>query len=215
MSCLVECRSIAKAYSADLPPIFENFNLKIHTNESIAIMGPSGVGKTTLLNIIGLLDVPTQGECWVMGQSTHRLSWTEKAVLRNRSYGFVFQTDKLIPHYTIIDNVVLPLRYQKVPLEQAKDVALKCLDYFDLAGFAHRHPRQLSGGQRQRVSLARAIVNQPNVLLADEPTSSLDESTKNSILDLLFSLKNIFSFSMIIVTHDNSVADRCDRVLVL
>lgn len=215
MSCLVECRLLAKSYSIVSPPVFENLDLKIHENESVAIMGPSGVGKTTLLNIIGLLDLPTAGDCFIQGQSVTNLNWTQKAKLRNRTYGFVFQSDKLIPHYTIVDNVMLPLWYQKTPLEQAYDLALKCLDYFDLAEYAKRFPKQLSGGQRQRVALARAIVNQPKVLLADEPTSSLDEATKNTILNLLFSLRSAFLFSMIIVTHDKAVAARCDRLINL
>lgn len=215
LSYLVECRQVSKSYSLTALPILNDLNLSLSENESIAIMGPSGVGKTTLLNIIGLLDLPTQGECFVLGQETQALSWAQKAQLRNQAFGFVFQSDRLIPHYTIIENVMLPLYYRKIPTEIAHSLAIKCLEYFNLLDFSSRYPKQLSGGQRQRVGLARAIINQPKVLLADEPTSALDEYTKNSLLDLLFSLKQVFSFSMILVTHDKSVASRCDRVIYL
>lgn len=181
----------------------------------MAIMGPSGVGKTTLLNIIGLLDSPTAGECYVQGQATSFLSERQKADLRNKTYGFIFQTDRLIPHYTVKDNILLPLKYRKISFLESKNEVNACLAYFELVELAERYPRALSGGERQRVAWARAMVHRPKVLLADELTSSLDEETKNRVLDRLFALQAEYALSMIIVTHDRTVAQRCDKVMYL
>lgn len=178
-------------------------------------MGASGSGKTTLLSIIGLLDNPNQGQYFLHGTEVLHLSSQRKAKLRNKIFGFVFQSHLLIPHYTCLDNCALPLYYSGFPPRKALEEAMLVLNALGLAEFSKRLPHQLSGGQQQRVSIARAIVTKPEILLADEPTSALDKATKVEVLDLLFALAEKRRFSLVIVTHDETVAARCSRIIYL
>lgn len=195
--------------------ILKNIDFNLNDNQSIAIMGPSGVGKTTLLNILGLLDLPSSGECSIEGKSTKFLNEKERAHLRNQMYGYIFQTDRLIPHYTVLDNVILPLLYRGVSRKKAKKKGEDCLAYFELSELMNRYPRALSGGQRQRVALVRAVVHEPKIILADELTSSLDNDLKVQTMERLFSLKNHYLCSLIVVTHDLAVAKWCDKIVSL
>ena len=178
-------------------------------------MGPSGTGKTTLLSILGLLDSPCQGQYFLREKEILSLSHQDKAKLRNTVFGFVFQAHLLIPHYTCLDNCALPLYYRGLSPQSAYEQAQKVLTALGLKGLEKRFAHELSGGQQQRISIARAIVGSPEILLADEPTSALDKSTKEEVLDLLFFLAKERKFSLVLVTHDETVAMRCSRIVHL
>ncbi len=212
---LVNLIGITKTFEQKQKSVFENLHLTLDKSRSYAIVGPSGTGKTTLLSILGLLDVPTKGDYYLDGQNVLQLSNKQKAVLRNAFFGFIFQSHLLIPHYTSIQNCALPLIYRGIPLRVAQQRAMGLLNELNLKELHHRLPHQLSGGQQQRLSIARAMIGMPKILLADEPTSALDNETKNEVLDLLFSLQNHHGFSLVMVTHDESVAKRCDVIFEL
>jgi putative ABC transport system ATP-binding protein len=178
-----------------------------------AVMGPSGSGKTTLLNIIGCLDSVTEGEYYLDGRNVAGLDLKAKAQLRNEVFGFVFQSFNLLPDKTVLDNVMLPLRYSRVPRLRWMQKAKAALETMDLAGLAQRRPDQLSGGQQQRVAIARALVNDPQVILADEPTGNLDSKTGWEIVEVLRSLAEDHGKVVVVVSHDGMVASRATRLL--
>lgn len=215
MSSIARLVDVTKYFPQNKSAVLNQLNLELSHHESLVIMGPSGAGKTTLLSILGLLDSPTQGHYWLEGKEVVSLSPPQKAQLRNRLFGFVFQAHLLIPHYTCLDNCALPLYYRGVKPDKAKEPAKKWLKALGLGDLLFRFPHQLSGGQQQRVAIARAIVGNPAILLADEPTSALDNETKNEVLDLLFSLQKTHQFALVLVTHDNAIAARCQRVIQL
>lgn len=215
MSSIVKLRSITKNYPQREKAVLNALDLNIDDNESLAIMGPSGSGKTTLLGILGLLDNPTSGKYFLEDKEILSLRLSQKAAIRNIFFGFVFQSNLLIPHYTVLENCALPLYYRGVYAQRARMHATICLQSLGLMHLNARFPNQLSGGQQQRVAIARAIVGNPKILLADEPTSALDHKTKIEVLNLLFSLKKQYQFSLVIVTHDTVVAQYCDRTLIL
>lgn len=215
MSCLARLVDITKYYPQNKKAVLAHFNLNIEQGDSLVIMGPSGSGKTTLLSILGLLDSPSNGQYFVEDLDVINLLPKQKASLRNRLFGFVFQAHLLIPHYTCLENCALPLYYQGFNPEKAKIPAKKWLEALGLGDLIYRYPHQISGGQQQRVAIARSIITQPKILLADEPTSALDKETKDEVLDLLFNLQQELKYSLIIVTHDDSIAVRCKRVIHL
>jgi len=178
-----------------------------------ALMGRSGSGKTTLLNIIGCLDSATEGEYYLDGKNVAGFDLKAKAQLRNEAFGFVFQSFNLLPDKTVLDNVMLPLRYSRVPRRQWKQKAAVALEKMGLADLAQRRPDQLSGGQQQRVAIARALVNDPQVILADEPTGNLDSSTGREIVEVLKSLAEERGKVVVVVTHDGMVASHAKRLL--
>jgi putative ABC transport system ATP-binding protein len=186
----------------------DGVSIAIHEGEMVAIRGPSGSGKSTLMNILGCLDRPTSGTYVLAGQDVSRMSGNALATVRNKSIGFVFQTFNLLPRMSALENVELPLLYGGA--SNAKKKALEALKIVGLGERAHHKPNQLSGGQRQRVSIARAIVTDPSIVLADEPTGALDTRTGEEILDLFTQLNNQ-GRTIIIVTHDLKVAGYCQR----
>ena len=206
---------VSKRFPQKINPIFENVNFSIEKGVSYAVTGPSGSGKTTLLGILGLLDVPTKGQYHIEGQDVATMSLKQKAVLRNVMFGFVFQSHHLIAHYNSLQNCALPLYYRGTTQAIAQQKAKDWLSALNLGDLHHRLPHQLSGGQQQRLAIARAMIGKPKILLADEPTSALDSNTKNEVLDLLFELQKRHGFSLVMVTHDDSVAKRCDTVFEL
>ncbi len=206
---------VSKRFPQKINPIFENVNFSIEKGVSYAVTGPSGSGKTTLLGILGLLDVPTKGQYHIEGQDVATMSLKQKAVLRNVMFGFVFQSHHLIAHYNSLQNCALPLYYRGTIQAIAQQKAKDWLAALNLGDLHHRLPHQLSGGQQQRLAIARAMIGKPKILLADEPTSALDSNTKNEVLDLLFELQKRHGFSLVMVTHDDSVAKRCDTVFEL
>ena len=189
-------------------------SLEIERGDYVAIMGPSGSGKSTLMNLLGCLDSPSSGEYWLNGQAVSTLSDDELAHVRNKEVGFVFQTFHLLPRYTALENVQLPLVYSNVDPEERLQRAHQALKEVDLTDREHHKPNELSGGQRQRVAVARALINRPSILLADEPTGNLDSNTGKEILGLFDRLHKSGN-TIILVTHDAEVANHARRVIRL
>jgi len=193
----------------------ENANLTIGFSELTAIMGASGSGKSTLLNIIGLLDKPTSGTYFLEGKSTSHLNENELAELRNHKVGFVFQAFFLLPKLSIEQNVALPLLYRNINYQNARLKAREHLDQVGILHLAANKPNQLSGGERQRAAIARALVGNPEILLADEPTGALDSKTGQAIMDLFMDLHKNQERTIIIVTHDPAISEQCARTIYL
>ncbi|MDI6848646.1 MAG: ABC transporter ATP-binding protein [Candidatus Saccharicenans sp.] len=215
---IVRTENLGKAYP--LPgnqwlPVFEGLDFELRTGELVAVMGVSGVGKTTFLNIIGGLDRPTEGRVFFRGQNLWEKTPTEIAVLRNRYIGFVFQFYHLLPEFSAIENVAIPLLIGGRRREEAMEKAARALEEVGLGGRATARPAQLSGGEQQRVAVARALVTGPDLLLADEPTGNLDWKTGEMILDLIIDLHRRKGLSSIIVTHNERIARFCRRAYLL
>jgi putative ABC transport system ATP-binding protein len=212
---MIELVSVTKVYGQGVNSVraLDAVSLKLEVGEMTAVMGPSGSGKTTLLNIIGCLDTVTEGEYYLDGRNVAGLDLKAKAQLRNEVFGFVFQSFNLLPDKTVLDNVMLPLRYSRVPRLRWMQKAKAALETMDLAGLAQRRPDQLSGGQQQRVAIARALVNDPQVILADEPTGNLDSKTGWEIVEVLRSLAEDHGKVVVVVSHDGMVASRATRLL--
>ncbi|MCY0897502.1 MAG: ABC transporter ATP-binding protein [Firmicutes bacterium] len=191
-----------------------NVNLAVRSGEWVAIVGPSGSGKSTLMNLLGLMDRPTRGRYWLNGRDVTGLSDGERAHLRNRLIGFVYQSFHLIPTLTACENVELPLVYRGVPRRRRRKLAEEWLTRMGLGDRLHYRPTALSGGQQQRVALARALVGNPSLLLADEPTGNLDERNTREIRSLLGELRN-HGQTIILITHDLHLAQSADRVVRL
>lgn len=189
-------------------------DLQIKRNEFTAIMGPSGSGKSTLMNLIGCLDTPTSGEYWLNGQKVSELDDDKLARIRNEEIGFVFQTFNLLPRATALHNTELPLIYAGVSARQRKERAAASLERVGLGDRMHHRPNELSGGQRQRVAMARALVNNPSILLADEPTGNLDSATSSEIMEVLDQLHDAGQ-TIVLITHEHDIATHAHRAIHL
>jgi putative ABC transport system ATP-binding protein len=187
-------------------------NLPIEKNEYVALMGPSGSGKSTLMNIIGCLDTPTSGEYFLNGPNVAQLSDSELAAIRNKEIGFVFQTFNLLPRLTALQNVALPLVYAGIPEAERLKKAKEVLEQVGIGNRMTHKPNELSGGQRQRVAVARALVNHPSIILADEPTGNLDTKTSEEIMQL-FDIIHQAGNTIVLVTHEEDIALRAKRVV--
>lgn len=209
---LIRLEGITKEYpmGAETVRALRGVDLSVQENEFLSVVGASGSGKSTLLNVLGLLDVPTGGHYWLEGRDVARLPQSEKARVRGRQIGFVFQTFELLPRQTALRNVELPLIYSGARGRRTK--AREALERVGLADRMHHRPNQMSGGQCQRVAIARALVQDPSLLLADEPTGNLDTRTGQEIFDLFVDL-HAHGQTILIVTHDNEVAERCNRIV--
>ena len=190
--------------------ILKDISLDLKAGETLAIVGASGSGKTTLLGLLAGLEHPSCGEIWLAGSQLNRLDENERARLRRRQVGFVFQSFHLLPSLTALENVMLALEIAGV--EQARARSSSALEQVGLAHRMHHYPRQMSGGEQQRVAIARALSGRPAILFADEPTGNLDRSTGQAIADLLFSINREQRTSLVLVTHDHSLASRCGRI---
>jgi putative ABC transport system ATP-binding protein len=213
---MIKTKNLTKIYimGEEQVKALNGVNIEISKGEYIAIMGPSGSGKSTLMNLIGCLDTPTGGEYWLNGQLVSAMADDQLAQVRNREIGFVFQTFHLLPRYTALENVQLPLIYSNVDREERESLAERALEMVDLKDRMKHRPNELSGGQRQRVAIARALINHPAILLADEPTGNLDTHTGKEILDLFDKLHDEGN-TIVLVTHDAEVAMHAERVIRL
>jgi len=187
-------------------------NLSINKNEYVALMGPSGSGKSTIMNIIGCLDTPTNGRYFLNGPDVAKLADNDLAEIRNKEIGFVFQTFNLLPRYSALDNVALPLVYAGIPKEERTKLAKEALMQVGLGERMSHKPNELSGGQRQRVAVARALVNKPSIILADEPTGNLDTKTSHEIMNLFDEIHKAGN-TIIIVTHEEDIAQMAHRIV--
>ncbi len=214
---MVELKQVVKKYqTADIETTaLYNINLTVQKGEFVSIMGPSGCGKSTLLNVIGLLDKPSEGKILFDGQQASSLSDRELARFRNQNLGFIFQSFHLINDLKVIDNVELPLIYRKMSSKDRRQLAEASLEKVGLRNRMNHHPSQLSGGQRQRVAIARAIVGQPKLILADEPTGNLDSKNGQDVMQLLIDMNQKNGTTIIMVTHDESMAKQTERLIRL
>jgi putative ABC transport system ATP-binding protein len=192
-----------------------DININVQKGAFLSVMGPSGSGKSTLLNVMGLLDAPTKGSVVINGQPVGNMSDREMAKLRNSKIGFVFQSYHLINDLTVVDNVELPLLYRRMSSRERRDKALAALEKVGLSARTKHFPSQLSGGQCQRVAIARAVVGEPDLILADEPTGNLDSAMSNDILNILIDLNKNDNTTVVMVTHNQEMADKTERVIRL
>ncbi len=195
--------------------VLKGIDLSIKPGEIVAIVGPSGAGKTTLLQIIGTLDSPDSGKLTINGTETSKIKDKELAGFRNRNICFVFQFHQLLPEFTALENVMIPALIGKVKAADAEKRAKEMLDFLKLSDRMTHKPAELSGGEKQRVAVARALINHPAVILADEPSGSLDTHNKEELHQLFFELRNEFNQTFVIVTHDEQLAANTDRVIHL
>lgn len=213
---LIKLKDLVKTYYLEgiSSTVLKDVSLTVNQGDLLAIVGASGSGKSTLMNIIGLLDKADSGSYTLKDKNVARLTDDESAELRNRSIGFIFQQFNLLPRFTAIQNVALPLTYRGVSASGIKEKVMEALDKVGMSKYAHHRPTQLSGGQQQRVAIARALVTEPQVLLADEPTGALDSKTGTEVMNLFLTL-HAEGRTIIMVTHDEHVADQCKRRITL
>ena len=212
---ILACEAVCKNYyDGQLNvQVLDNLTLQVEKGRSIGIVGASGSGKSTLLHILGGLDKPTSGRVSLMGQDLSQLSQKQLSGLRNQHLGFVYQFHHLLPEFSALENVMMPLLIGKRPKEQARERALLMLEKVGLKDRVQHRPGELSGGERQRAAIARALVTDPACLLADEPTGNLDRKNALNILDMMMELKQELGTALVVVTHDDEMAARFDRVL--
>lgn len=215
MNTVVKLSDVVKTYIMGDNEVhaLRGVSFEIGQGEFISIMGPSGSGKSTCMNMIGCLDRPTSGEVEINGRLTREMSEKELAALRNITIGFVFQQYHLIAGMDVLENVMLPLKYQKKPKAERVELAKKALEAVGLGDRIHHHPNELSGGQKQRVAIARAMVTEPKILLADEPTGALDTETGKQVMELFRQINKENGTTVIIVTHDPRIGQSTDRMI--
>ncbi|PHX77377.1 MAG: macrolide ABC transporter ATP-binding protein [Flavobacteriales bacterium] len=213
---LISLLNIRKTYvlGAQTVHALKKIDLEIQRGEYVALMGPSGSGKSTLMNVIGCLDTPSQGEYWLNGKEVSKMSDVDLSKVRNDEIGFVFQTFNLLTRLTALENVALPLVYAGIPLRERNERAAETLNKVGLGDRFHHKPNELSGGQRQRVAVARALINNPSLLLADEPTGNLDTQTSHEIM-ALFEEIHAAGNTIVLVTHEEEIAKHAKKIVRL
>ena len=213
---MIHAEHISKTYGNT--EVLNDISFSLGPSEIVSIVGPSGAGKTTLLHILGTLDRPDPNpktELLINNQNINALSDKALSAFRNESLGFVFQFHQLLPEFTAIENICLPAYIKGTSRKDAELRAMELLDFFGLTKRAQHKPSELSGGEQQRVAVARALINKPRLLLADEPSGNLDSTTVDTLHDMFFNLRDTFAISMVLVTHNKSLAARADRMLTL
>jgi lipoprotein-releasing system ATP-binding protein len=216
-AAVIHCEALGKTYAEGTlyTPVFDGLDLTVHAGETVAILGASGAGKSTLLHLLGGLDTPTAGEVYVAGQKMSALSDAARGKLRNRALGFVYQFHHLLPEFTALENVMLPVLLNGTAVADASKRAQALLESVGLGHRLEHKPGELSGGERQRAAVARALVNAPACVLGDEPTGNLDEKTAAKVFAQMLDLNHAQRTSLVLVTHDRRLARRLDRVLEL
>jgi lipoprotein-releasing system ATP-binding protein len=214
---VLDCRGVVRRFNegASTLVVLSGVDLKVQPAERVAIIGTSGSGKTTLLQIMGGLDEPDEGEVFINGEAMHGTDEAAKGDLRNRNVGFIYQFHHLLPEFTAEENVAMPLMIRREPKAAAIEKAGELLGRVGLGERLHHKPGELSGGERQRAAVARALITRPQLVLADEPTGNLDAGNGEHVLNLMLELNRELKTSLVIVTHDHSIAARMDRILVL
>jgi putative ABC transport system ATP-binding protein len=216
MDYIIELQDIVKNYyvGSIVVPALRSVSINMKPNEYVAIMGPSGSGKSTLMNLIGCLDTASSGNFILNGTDVSKMEDNQLAEIRNREIGFVFQTFNLLPRYTALENVMLPMVYAGAPKQARLDRAKEVIEEVQLTDRMNHKPIELSGGQRQRVAVARALVNKPSIILADEPTGNLDSKTSRDIMNLLDDIHSLGN-TIILVTHEENIAQHAHRIIRL
>ncbi len=214
---LIECCGVSKHYGkgALAVAVLDGLDLALRAGENLAIIGASGSGKSTLLHLLGGLDAPDRGEITVRGEAINRLSERARCRWRNREVGFVYQFHHLLAEFTVLENVAMPLLITGRKLAEVRGGATALLERAGLAARALHKPHELSGGERQRVAICRALVSSPRIILADEPTGNLDRDTAQRVIEVMFDIKTQAQAALVIVTHDEALAQKCDRVIHL
>ena len=214
---ILKCTGVGKSYNdgALNVQVLNHLDFEVAEAESVSIIGSSGSGKSTLLHLLGGLDMPSEGKVILMDQDLGGLSQKQLGELRNRYLGFVYQFHHLLPEFSALENVMMPLLIGKMPKAMAEEKAVNMLKKVGLDKRMLHRPSELSGGERQRAAIARALVNEPKCLLADEPTGSLDRKNAQNVLDMMLDLKRELNTSLIVVTHDDELAERFDRVMTM
>ncbi|KOS71644.1 bacitracin ABC transporter ATP-binding protein [Lysinibacillus contaminans] len=213
---ILQIKDITKVYEGKVTHrALNQLSFDVEDGEFIAVMGRSGSGKTTLLNIISTIDEPTSGEIILDGMNPHKLNATELAYFRRRQLGFIFQDFNLLHMLTVEENIILPLTLDQQPLEVMEERLKSIVEKLDLTSFLHKRPNEISGGQAQRTAIGRALIHNPSLILADEPTGNLDSNSARDVLELLTKVSNERKTTIVMVTHDPIAASYCDRVLFI